>query len=87
MYPGLCRIEDMMKRSFAEVDSARHEVDRQQALRDLEQSIGSLEGLDCPLCSVDIDQYYSACARIAHLRKKMQVRTYVRELLEQLSPW
>lgn len=67
------RVEDMMKRSFAELDSARHEVDRQQALKDLEQSIGSLEDLDCPLCSTDVDHYYSACARIAHLRKEMQV--------------
>ncbi len=63
-----------MKRSFAELDSARHEVDRQQALEDLKQSISSLGELDCPLCSIDIDQYYSACARITHLRKEMQVR-------------
>lgn len=67
------RVEDMMKRSFAEIDSARHEVDRKQALEDLEQSITGLGQLDCPVCFEDIDQYYSACARIAHLRREMQV--------------
>ena len=63
----------MIKRSFAEQESARHEMDRKQALDDPKQSISSLQDLNCPLCSIDIDQYYGACARIAHLRKDMQV--------------
>ena len=54
----------MMKRSFAENDSVCHEVDRKQALQDLEQSIRDLQKLDCPICSEDIDSYYSARARI-----------------------
>lgn len=62
-----------MKRSFAENDSVRHEVDRKQALQDLEQSIKNLQKLDCPICSEDIDSYYSACARITDLKRKMQV--------------
>ena len=61
----------MMKRSFAEIDSAKHEVDRKQALQDLEESINGLGELDCPICFEDIDQYYSACARIAYLRREM----------------
>ena len=69
----LHRVEDMMKRSFAELDYARHEVDRKQALEELEQNIGSLEHLDCPLCATDIDHYYGACARVAYLRREMQV--------------
>ena len=63
----------MMKRSFAEIDSARHEVDRTQALQDLEQSIRDLQELDCPICFEDIDSYYSACARITYLKREMQV--------------
>ena len=63
----------MMKRSFAEIDSARHEVDRKQALQDLEQSIRDLQELDCPICFEDIDSYYSACARITYLKGQMQV--------------
>jgi len=63
----------MMKRSFAENDSVRHEVDRKQALQDLEQSIRDLQKLDCPICSEDIDSYYSACARITYLKREMQV--------------
>ena len=63
----------MMKRSFAENDSVCHEVDRKQALQDLEQSIRDLQKLDCPICSEDIDSYYSARARITYLKREMQV--------------
>ena len=68
------RVEDMMKRSFAELDSARHQVDRQQAVEELEQNVGSLQRLGCPICDTDINHYYGACARITHLKKTMQVR-------------
>ena len=67
----------MMKRSFAETDSARHEVDRQDALKGLEEDLSSLDQLDCPICSTDIDYYYSACARVTHLKMKMQVYVHL----------
>lgn len=81
------RVEDMMKRSFAELDSARHEVDRQQAVQELEQNVGSLQRLDCPVCDTDIDHYYGACARITHLKKKMQTLLLSHpQVLKSLSP-
>lgn len=62
-----------MKRSFAEIDSARHEVDRRQTLDSLESNIDCLKRQEeCPLCMQDIDHYYSACARILQLKKEMQ---------------
>lgn len=64
-----------MKRSFGESDSMRHEVDRKESMKELEDNIGSLEQLDCPLCTNDIDHYYSACARVTHLQREMQVST------------
>ena len=67
------RVEDMMKRSYAENDTTKHEVDRKQALQRLEEDTESLQRLDCPVCDVDLDHYYSACARIQHLQKEMQV--------------
>ena len=62
-----------MKRSYAEDEMTRHEVDRKQALQELETDIGSLEQLDCPVCSTDLDHYYGACARIKNLQQQMQV--------------
>ena len=67
-----------MKRSFAEMDSARHEVDRRQALDSLENNIVSLQGQEeCPLCMQDIGHYYSACARITELQKEMQACYFI----------
>lgn len=64
----------MMKRSFAETDSTKHEVDRRQALTDLKKKISDLEKNKlCPVCEVDIDEYYSACARLTFLDSQMKV--------------
>ena len=65
-----------MKRSYAEDDTTRHEVDRKQALQQLEEDFKSLRTLDCPVCEQDLDGYYSACARIQHLKTQMQVYIY-----------
>ena len=66
-----------MKRSYAEDEMTRHEVDRREALKELEVAIGSLEKLDCPMCASDMDHYYGACAHIQHLQEQMQVRKCV----------
>ena len=74
----LNRVEDMMKRSFAETDSTKHEVDRRQALTDLKKKISDLEKNElCPVCEVDIDEYYSACARLTSLGSQMKVLSLV----------
>ena len=67
------RVEDMMKRSYAEDSTTRHEVDRKQALQQLEEDFRSLQDLDCSMCDEDLDHYYSACAHILHLHTQMQV--------------
>ena len=62
-----------MKRSYAELDSMKHEVDRQQQLQNLKERAQALEELTCPVCISDIDQYYSCAARIADLQAAMKV--------------
>ena len=62
-----------MKRSFGELDSMKHEVDRKQKLESLQQSASSLETLTCPECYRDIDQYYKSCVQLNKLKKKIQV--------------
>lgn len=66
------RVEDVMKRSFGELDSMKHEVDRKQKLESLQQSASSLETLTCPECYHDIDQYYQSCVQLNILKKKIQ---------------
>lgn len=62
-----------MKRSFAEVDSMKHEVDRKEKLQQLQDNARSYEGLICGVCYTDIDQYYLACAAMWKLHRKSQV--------------
>ena len=68
------RVEDMMKHSFAEIDSARHRVDRQEALDSIKENILSLSKKeDCLICVQDIDSYFSACVSVAKYTYNMQV--------------
>ena len=67
------RVEDIMKRSYSELDSMKHEVDRQQQLDSINQQTLSMEELSCSVCSSDIDQYYSCAARITTLQTSMKV--------------
>ena len=71
--PPTGRVEDMMKRSYAEDETTRHEVDRKQALKQLEEDFKSLQRLECPVCDQDLDHYYTACSHIQRLRAQMQV--------------
>ena len=73
----LIRVEDMIKRSFAEIDSTRHINDNQEALCSIKESIEFLQKEDCPICVQDIDQYYSSCATVINFHKNMQVSVKV----------
>ncbi len=77
----LFRVEDMMKRSFAEIDSTRHINDHQEALYSIKESIESLQIEDCPICIQDINQYYSACANVKHFHKNMQVSVKINDIV------
>lgn len=63
----------MMKRSFAELDSARHEGNRKEMLQKLLEEQKLMEVLNCYMCYEDIDQYYQSCVQLTNLRKKVQV--------------
>ena len=64
----------MMKHSFAEIDSARYHVDRQNAQDRIKQSIQSLcQKENCSICSPDLDHYYDVCVTLANFRIRIQV--------------
>ena len=62
-----------MKRSFAELDSVKHESDRKDLLQKLLQEQKSMDKLSCYKCYEDIDQYYQSCAQLEYLERKLQV--------------
>ena len=67
------RVEDMMKRSFAELDSARQKPEWEETIKDVKQKISELESLNCLICITDLDEYYRLCSRLCDLEKSMRV--------------
>ena len=62
----------MMKRSFAEIDSAQNENNRLTQLEDLKERFTSSSKLDCSQCK-NIEEYYEKCYQISDLNNEMQV--------------
>ena len=67
------RVEDMMQRSFAELDSARQKPEWEETIKDVKQKISKLESLNCLICITDLDDYYRLCSRLCDLEKSMRV--------------
>ena len=67
------RVEDVMMKSFAELDSVKHHGDHAHQLKEVESIISSLDNVICGLCTGDIEQYYKSCQRLLGLRKTVQV--------------
>ena len=70
------RVEDVMMKSFAELDSVKHHGDHTHQLKEVESIISSLDNVICGLCTGDIEQYYKSCQRLLGLRKTVQVREW-----------
>ena len=67
----------MMKRSFAEIDSAQDESDRLRSLEELSMRLASCETIVCDYCTESVQHYYNKCKQITELRGKMQVSMFI----------
>ena len=67
------RVKDMMKRSFAEIDSAQNEDNRVTELEELKDKIASMSEITCSKCVPSLDEYYIKCSDINMLRQEVQV--------------
>lgn len=64
----------MMKRSFAEIDSAKSENKNVVYLNELEKKFESeSEMISCPKCVDGIYEYYCKCSQIKELQSSIQV--------------
>ncbi len=64
----------MMRRSFAEVDSAQSQSRRMKELSTLQEELVSFSGLnDCSKCVPSIHEYYQKCSQIMALTRNIQV--------------
>jgi len=64
----------MMKRSFAEIDSAQEESDRLHQLEELSSRLEGCEDVTCEYCSDSIRPLYEKCDRITRTQLKLKVR-------------
>ena len=67
------RVEDMMRRSFAEFPQQRDAAARHKALEALETRLAAVRDVECGACSSDIKQYYKACSELSHISLHLKV--------------
>lgn len=70
------RVEDMMRRSFAELDAARQKPEWEETIKDVKEKINKLESLNCLICITDLDDYYRLCSRLCDLDRSMTVSIF-----------
>lgn len=69
------RVEDMLKRSYSEIDSAREMPDRAIKLETIKLRLQSMIGQDDTYPPA-VDEYYATCARLKKLSADTQVHPF-----------
>ena len=77
------RVEDMMKRSFAEFHMQKDAQERKREMEELEQKLQNVKELDCTFCSEDLKLYFKGCRELSELTRIVQVS--LANALRQLS--
>ena len=67
------RVEDMMKRSFAEFHMQKDAQERKREMEELEQKLQNVKELDCTFCSEDLKLYFKGCRELSELTRIVQV--------------
>ena len=67
------RVEDMMKRSFAEFHLLKKAPERERMIAKYTEKREQLEKLTCERCLPDIENYYDICKELMKLSKSLQV--------------
>ncbi|XP_074623537.1 superkiller complex protein 2-like [Acropora palmata] len=66
------RVEDMMKRSFAEFHMQKDAQERKREMEELEQKLQNVKELDCTFCSEDLKLYFKGCRELSELTRIVQ---------------
>jgi antiviral helicase SKI2 len=67
------RVQDMMKRSFSEINAQKNVETNKKRLEELKEKLSKIEPVECFMCSEDLENYYSTCAEYGKLKSKLQV--------------
>ena len=77
-----------MKRSFAEYYQQKDAPENEKKLEELQKKVATLQDPECPLCAVDLKQYYLTWAELLQKKKDLKVRLVSRRICAKaLIPW
>jgi len=68
------RVEEMMKRSFAEFNVQRDAPGMKEEAEKLEKQLSMIKTMDCVLCSQDLVEYYQALRELQQVTQKIKVK-------------
>ena len=75
------RVQDMMKRSFAEFYLQKDAPENQKRLKELEEQVKQVADVDCSICSQNLKKYYLNWAEMLRLKKNVQVTFMLSSML------
>ena len=67
------RVEDMMKRSFAEFHMQKDAQERKREMEEVEKKLQNIKEVDCTFCSEDLKLYFKDCRELSELTRTVQV--------------
>jgi len=69
------RVEDMMKRSFAEFHMQKDSQERKREMEEVEKKLQNIKEVDCTFCAEDLKLYFKDCREMSELTRTVQVNT------------
>lgn len=67
------RVEDMMKRSFAEFHMQKDSQERKREMEEVEKKLQNIKEVDCTFCVEDLKLYFKDCRKLSELTRTVQV--------------
>lgn len=67
------RVEDMLKRSFAEFHMQKDAQERKRQMEEVEEKLQHINDVDCTFCSGDLKSYFKACQELSPLTNSVKV--------------
>ena len=74
------RVEDMMKRSFAEFHMQKDSQERKREMEEVEKKLQNIKEVDCTFCVDDLKLYFKDCRELSELTKTVQVMKWIQIL-------
>jgi len=66
------RVEDMMKRSFAEFHMQKDSQERKREMEEVEKKLQNIKEVDCTFCAEDLKLYFKDCRELSKLTRTVQ---------------